>query len=65
MRDSCWQGECSLSFQSYAAAVKLSKRLLTKLVNENRRSLDPIAAKCYFYYSRVYELTDKLEDVRR
>uniref|UniRef100_H2ZG81 PCI domain-containing protein n=1 Tax=Ciona savignyi TaxID=51511 RepID=H2ZG81_CIOSA len=50
--------------KSNSLAMKLSNKLVTKLVNENRRSLDPLAAKCYFYYSRVYELMGKLEDVR-
>lgn len=48
----------------YTDAVKLSTAIVTKLVSQNRRSLDVLAAKCYFYYSRAYELTDRLEDVR-
>ncbi|XP_078483651.1 26S proteasome non-ATPase regulatory subunit 3 [Ciona intestinalis] len=50
--------------KSHSLAMKLSNKIVTKLVNENRRSLDSLAAKCYFYYSRVYELIGKLEDVR-
>nr|CAB3265242.1 26S proteasome non-ATPase regulatory subunit 3 [Phallusia mammillata] len=50
--------------KSYPKAMKLANAVVTKLVKENRRSLDPLAAKCYFYYSRVFELTDKFEDVR-
>jgi 26S proteasome regulatory subunit N3 len=37
---------------------------MDKIVNQNRRSLDIIAAKCYFYYARVYELVGKLDQIR-
>nr|XP_039251123.1 26S proteasome non-ATPase regulatory subunit 3-like [Styela clava] len=49
---------------SYDEAVKLSTAIVTKLVSQNRRSLDSLAAKCYFYYSRAYEMTNRLEDIR-
>lgn len=49
---------------SCADAAKLSTAIVSKLVAHNRRSLDVLAAKCYFYYSRAYELCDKLEQVR-
>lgn len=41
-----------------------SEELMTKIISQNRRSLDLIAAKCYFYHSRVAELTDTLESIR-
>jgi len=50
--------------QSYEKAIHLANKLVNKLVNENRRSLDALAAKCYFYYSRIYELVGQLETIR-
>lgn len=41
-----------------------SDELMNKIISQNRRSLDLIAAKCYFYHSRVAELTDTLENIR-
>lgn len=32
--------------------------------NVNLRSLDPISAKLFFYYSRCYELADNLAEIR-
>lgn len=37
---------------------------MQKLKNHNRRSLDLIAARCYFYYSRAYELDSKFDQIR-
>lgn len=37
---------------------------MEKLNSHNRRTLDLIAAKTYFYYSRVAELTNKLDTIR-
>jgi len=48
----------------YENGIQLANKLLNRLVKENRRSLDPLAARCYFYYSRVYELVGQLADVR-
>lgn len=41
-----------------------SEELMSKIMSQNRRTLDLIAAKCYFYHSRVAELTDTLEGIR-
>ncbi len=38
--------------------------MMDKITCQNRRTLDVIAAKCYFYYARVYELNDKLDRIR-
>jgi len=46
-------------------AVECSELLVKKLALLNRRTLDMLSAKCYFYYSRSYELTGKLEQIRR
>ena len=45
-------------------AWKCSQMLMDKIVNENRRLLDLIAAKCYFYHTRCAELTNKLDKIR-
>lgn len=37
---------------------------MEKIISQNRRSLDIIAAKCYFFYTRVYELNGKLDQIR-
>ncbi len=37
---------------------------MEKIQNQNRRTLDVIAAKCYFYFARVYELNGKLDRIR-
>lgn len=48
----------------YEDAVICSNKLMTKITSENRRTSDLIAAKCYFYHSRVHELTNSLDKVR-
>lgn len=45
-------------------ATECSQQLMTKVTAQNRRTLDLIAAKCYFYHSRVFELTNKLDLIR-
>lgn len=50
--------------QKYGDAVQCSDLLMQKVTAQNRRILDLIAAKCYFYHSRSYELTDQLEKIR-
>lgn len=42
-----------------------SQELMTKITSQNRRSLDLVAAKSYFYHSRVAELTNKLDSIRQ
>ena len=61
--------ELSLICQSWfhiciLQAVTCSEKLMTKLVAQNRRTLDILAARCYFYHSRAYELTNKLDKIR-
>ncbi|XP_073986684.1 regulatory particle non-ATPase 3 [Rhodnius prolixus] len=48
----------------YQDAVKCSDMLMNKMASQNRRTIDLIAAKCYFYHSRAYELTNQLEKIR-
>lgn len=45
-------------------ALPCSEILMTKVTGQNRRTLDLVAAKCYFYRSRVAELTNSLESIR-
>ncbi|XP_076437108.1 putative 26S proteasome non-ATPase regulatory subunit 3 isoform X2 [Babylonia areolata] len=45
-------------------ALACSNLLMAVLLPLNRRTLDMLAAKCYFYHSRVYELTDQLDSIR-
>lgn len=45
-------------------ASQCAETLMTKLTGQNRRTLDLIGAKSYFYYSRVAELNGNLEGIR-
>ncbi len=38
---------------------------MQKIVAQNRRTLDLLAARCYFYHLRTYELAGKLDTIRR
>ena len=44
--------------------MDLVEKIMDKIASQNRRTLDVIAAKCYFYYARVYELNGKLDRIR-
>ncbi|KAK1160216.1 26S proteasome non-ATPase regulatory subunit 3-like [Acipenser oxyrinchus oxyrinchus] len=46
------------------AEQKVSDELLQKISSQNRRALDLVAAKCYYYHSRVYEFLSELDIVR-
>ncbi|XP_044738475.1 probable 26S proteasome non-ATPase regulatory subunit 3 [Chrysoperla carnea] len=41
-----------------------SNHLMSKLNNQNRRTLDLVAAKSFFYHSRCAELSNQLESIR-
>lgn len=45
-------------------AGQCSETLMKKIVGQNRRTLDLIAAKCYFYHSLVAEKNGNLESIR-
>ena len=45
-------------------AIKCSNLLMDRLSDYNRRSMDMIAAKCYFYHSVAYEKAGKLDTIR-
>nr|CAD7417185.1 unnamed protein product [Timema cristinae]CAD7432167.1 unnamed protein product [Timema monikensis] len=50
--------------QKHEDAVQCSNSLMQKVTQQNRRTLDLLAAKCYFYHSRSYELTNQLAKIR-
>lgn len=50
--------------EKFSEAVQCSDSLMTKVTGQNRRTLDLVAAKCYFYHSRAYELTNQLDKIR-
>ena len=45
-------------------AVKCAQQIFGKLETQNRRTLDQISAKCYFYFSRAHEIVHRLDSVR-
>jgi len=45
-------------------ALACSESLVEKVAAYNRRTLDALAAVSYFYYSRVYEILNRLQDIR-
>jgi len=45
--------------------LSCANELVDKLDKWNRRTLDPLSSKVYFYYSRAYELAGRLADIRR
>lgn len=53
-----------IDHKRYEESVSLSTRLIEKMDGWNRRTLDPLSSKVYFYYSRSYELVNRLEDIR-
>jgi len=50
--------------KNYDQAIQCSEQLVQRLQDWNRRTLNPLSAKAYFYYSRSYELTHRLEEIR-
>lgn len=45
-------------------AIELSLRTTEKIHALNRRTLDPISGKVYFYLARAHDIADKLADIR-
>lgn len=50
--------------KNWEQAKDVSDRAYRRLETFNRRTLDAIAAKVYFYYSLVYEKLNRLEEIR-
>lgn len=61
-----------LSFGAYWSCLALccfkakacSSASIARLKNMNRRTVDVLAARLYFYYSLCYELTGDLAEIR-
>jgi len=53
-----------LDANRHQEAVTCSQQLMSKLTGLNRRTLDLIAARCYFYYMRSYEATGQLDQIQ-
>nr|CAG4645432.1 EOG090X03QW [Lynceus sp. MCZ IZ 141354] len=53
-----------LDTKKVTSAVTCSDVLMQKILNQNRRTLDLLAARCYFYYSRSHELAGQFDRIR-
>ncbi|XP_050790737.1 26S proteasome non-ATPase regulatory subunit 3 isoform X1 [Gopherus flavomarginatus] len=53
-----------MNSKRYPEAQKVSDDLMQKISPQNRRALDLVVAKCYYYHSRSYEFLNKLDVVR-
>jgi 26S proteasome regulatory subunit N3 len=53
-----------LDKQNFRSAVDCANALMTKVSALNRRTLDLLAAKCYYYFFRAYELTKQMDGIR-
>ncbi|ESN92467.1 hypothetical protein HELRODRAFT_186129 [Helobdella robusta] len=45
-------------------ALQCADQLMDKIALQNRRTLDMLAARCYFYFARAYELTNQFDRIR-
>ncbi|MFS8016264.1 hypothetical protein Hanom_Chr15g01366491 [Helianthus anomalus] len=50
--------------KKYNEAKACSSASIARLKNLNRRTVDVLASRLYFFYSLSYELTDELSDIR-
>jgi len=46
-------------------AVNITSSLIERMEGWNRRTLDPLSARVYFYYSRAFELAGRLSEIRQ
>ncbi|KAL7977080.1 hypothetical protein Chor_009029 [Crotalus horridus] len=53
-----------MNSKRYQEAQKVSDDLMQKISPQNRRALDLVVAKCYYYHARIYEFLNKLDVVR-
>jgi len=44
--------------------AELAESYVQRVISFNRRTMDMLAAKFYFYYSRFFELTNRLSSIR-
>ncbi|KAI7863241.1 proteasome regulatory subunit C-terminal-domain-containing protein [Spinellus fusiger] len=47
-----------------AKGMELADKVVKKMLELNRRTLDQLAARIYFYHARFYELTGRLAEIR-
>ncbi|KAL7637683.1 UNVERIFIED_CONTAM: hypothetical protein RMT77_011292 [Armadillidium vulgare] len=45
-------------------AIKCSDLLMLKVSSMTRRSLDLLAARCFYYHTRAYEINKRMEEIR-
>jgi len=48
----------------YTIAVKCSDQLMQIVNSHNRRTLDSLAARCYYFHTRCYELVGQLNQIK-
>ncbi|XP_026535484.1 26S proteasome non-ATPase regulatory subunit 3 isoform X1 [Notechis scutatus] len=53
-----------MNSKRYQEAQKVSDDLMQKISPQNRRALDLVVAKCYYYHARIYEFLNKLDVAR-
>ncbi|CAG8550280.1 21171_t:CDS:10 [Gigaspora rosea] len=53
-----------LDKQEFEKGIQLSNETIAKIQSLNRRTLDQLSARVYFYYARFYELTGNLAVIR-
>ncbi|CAG8738912.1 21966_t:CDS:10, partial [Racocetra persica] len=53
-----------LDKQEFDKGIQLSNETIAKIRSLNRRTLDQLSARIYFYYARFYELTGNLAVIR-
>ncbi|RKP36938.1 proteasome regulatory subunit C-terminal-domain-containing protein, partial [Dimargaris cristalligena] len=53
-----------LDAKKFDAGLALATTLATQVMDLNRRTLDPLAAKLFFYLARFYELAGRLAELR-
>jgi len=44
-------------------SLECAEALMLKLVTANRRSMDHMAARCYYYYTRAYETSGRVAEI--
>lgn len=57
-----WSGNCCLHRNTQG--LELANKTVQNLLRLNRRTLDQLAARIYFYHARFYELTNRLNEIR-
>eukprot|EP00112_Aurelia_sp_Birch-Aquarium-sp1_P011208 Seg236.5 transcript_id=Seg236.5/GoldUCD/mRNA.D3Y31 product="26S proteasome non-ATPase regulatory subunit 3" protein_id=Seg236.5/GoldUCD/D3Y31 len=54
----------NLDLKNFEKAIDCANSLTSKIVSYNRRTLDALAAVCFFHYSRSYEALGRLKEIR-